>query len=286
MKQISTLLILLIISLPSSAQILAGHPLSISSNIFPDTLINYTCNHLSNSEESYFVDINEDLQNDFEIKAFCKITHQMNNVNNIAIKSLNADSYSRFERVDSVYNNNSGNWMTAQVALPFYYGDTINSISGLWDNNTSYLTYFLSFTGASLYFTDFSDTIDRYIGIKYQSTTETGYGWIRVNCPDPSMCYIKDYSFGTPALGINNLELSRVTVYPNPVNDIITIESNLLNEAVQLQLTDVLGKEIKTRMLTNTKATIDVSDVQEGIYFLILQTSNATATKKIIVHRQ
>ncbi len=124
------------------------------------------------------------------------------------------------------------------------------------------------------------------MGIKYQTVTDTGYGWIRVNCPNSNGCYIKDYSFGSQTLSINDIKLAGVSIYPNPTSDIITVEGNLLNEEIQLQLTDVLGKEIKTGMLTNTKATIDVTDVQEGIYFLTLQTSNAIATKKIIVRRQ
>ena len=77
-----------------------------------------------------------------------------------------------------------------------------------------------------------------------------------------------------------------ISVFPNPATNKISIEGDFLNEEVQLQLTDMLGREIKTGILTKTKTTIDVSEVQEGIYFLILQTINATATKKIIVQRR
>lgn len=92
--------------------------------------------------------------------------------------------------------------------------------------------------------------------------------------------------WSTPVGVEKQQSLISISVFPNPATNKISIEGDFLNEEVQLQLTDVLGREIKTGILTNTKTTIDVSEVQEGIYFLILQTINATATKKIIVQRR
>lgn len=284
MKQIFTLLILLTVSLSSSAQVLAGHPLSESSNIFPDTLINGIC-YSTSSAESYFIDINEDAQNDYELKGYCGQSPS-HFTKYVSISSLNADAYIRYERTDSSYHDFQGYWVTAKATTALSYGDTIDHPLSLWDKTTLYLNYSSSSFGSGLSFSDFISTSDLYVGIKYQIETDIGFGWIRVNCPNTNSCYVKDYSFGSQTLSINDTELSSVNIYPNPANDIITLERNLLNEAIQLHLTDVLGKEIKTGKLTNTKAAIDVSNVQEGIYFLILQTSNATATKKIIVQKR
>lgn len=283
MKQIFTLLILLTVSLASSAQITAGQQLNESANIFPDTLINGVC-YSNASTESYYIDINEDLQNDFRLQSYCGQSPSHTS-KYVSISSLNADAYIRYERTDSAYHDFQSYWLTAKATTAHMYGDTINHPLSIWDSTTLYLYSHFSSFGSGLSFSDFISTSDLYIGIKYQTGTDIGFGWIRVNCPNTNGCYIKDYSFGSQTLSINDIELAGVSIYPNPANDIITVENNLLNEEVQLQLTDVLGKELKTGKLTNKRVTIDVSDVQEGIYFLNCNTDNKRFTKKIIINR-
>src|ERR1035437_4115308 len=105
----------LIICVKSQSQIYkAGDVLSTYVDINPDTLINFSCiNHFST--ESYYFDVNEDLQNDFQIQAYCGISPG-HSIQYISITSLNPNSYIRFGRIDSAYNTYSSYWMTAKVA--------------------------------------------------------------------------------------------------------------------------------------------------------------------------
>ena len=78
------------------------------------------------------------------------------------------------------------------------------------------------------------------------------------------------------ALAIKNLY-----VYPNPTNGILNIElKNIDTEKVSLTLTDVLGKEV---LMKNYDTTIDVSFLENGIYFLsFYKNHQLLVTKKVV----
>jgi len=97
-------LFLIIIGFNSKSQIYkAGDMLSTYVNINPDTLINYTCSP-AGSTEDYYIDVNGDSQNDFQIEAHCN-TYMAGTASDeyIDIISLNPNSYIRFGRIDSSY---------------------------------------------------------------------------------------------------------------------------------------------------------------------------------------
>ncbi|NHN26818.1 T9SS type A sorting domain-containing protein [Flavobacterium jejuense] len=74
----------------------------------------------------------------------------------------------------------------------------------------------------------------------------------------------------------------KFNIYPNPVNNIISINSdNLIFDSVSL--TDINGRIIK-EMDTNSvmNYSFNVSDLNSGIYFLKIKTSEGVLDKKII----
>ena len=83
-------------------------------------------------------------------------------------------------------------------------------------------------------------------------------------------------NFNAPS-GINQFtNTNTIKIYPNPANNKITIDAN---DVVDVKLFDVLGNEI-----TSTKQNqIDVSNFNDGVYFIQVQTKQNTATQKIIV---
>ncbi|HXB41434.1 MAG TPA: T9SS type A sorting domain-containing protein, partial [Bacteroidia bacterium] len=71
-----------------------------------------------------------------------------------------------------------------------------------------------------------------------------------------------------------------IKIYPNPVNDFITIESRQLK--AEITLCDIIGNEIlKVKSVKETK--IDVSNLSEGIYFVGIRTRDGFISKKIII---
>ena len=68
---------------------------------------------------------------------------------------------------------------------------------------------------------------------------------------------------------------NRLLVYPNPAVNNITISSTQLIATSTIQLTDVLGSQVMQTNAQRGKATIDISNLQQGVYFI--KTSQGTA---------
>ena len=83
------------------------------------------------------------------------------------------------------------------------------------------------------------------------------------------------YDFST--LNIEELEGNSISIYPNPVSEIIYIKSNL--ELTKIELFDILGKRVLT---TNNTDKVNVTNLKTGVYFLKIQSSKGQITKKII----
>ncbi len=75
-------------------------------------------------------------------------------------------------------------------------------------------------------------------------------------------------------------------VYPNPANTIINLELGDENGVVDIKMNDVLGNEVRNEKAEGKKhLQIDVSDLQNGIYFVSIRTAGNLITKKIIVQQ-
>jgi len=69
-------------------------------------------------------------------------------------------------------------------------------------------------------------------------------------------------------------------IYPNPVRDILIINSD--SEIKTLHLTDLYGRPL-IKLNENSKyCKLDLSQLHKGFYFLILETTDKTITRKII----
>lgn len=92
-----------------------------------------------------------------------------------------------------------------------------------------------------------------------------------------------DTGFANTTFGaLNNSEFHDVTisVYPNPTSGIVTIEgkSNLKS----IQLFDVQGRLLQTKLQNDVSASIDISDKSNGIYFLKITSETGIKVEKIL----
>ncbi len=71
---------------------------------------------------------------------------------------------------------------------------------------------------------------------------------------------------------------SSINILPNPANYILTVKST----SKQIKLTDLSGKTLIALQLNNGKAELDVSNLDNGIYFL---QSDKGKTQKLIIQR-
>lgn len=74
--------------------------------------------------------------------------------------------------------------------------------------------------------------------------------------------------------------LVTINLYPNPVNDILNINSKYtLNN---ISISDINGRVVRNTSLNGTEAQINIADLASGIYLLKVVTSDGTVTKKVI----
>jgi hypothetical protein len=83
-------------------------------------------------------------------------------------------------------------------------------------------------------------------------------------------------------LGAQNNEIAGLRVYPNPVsNGVLHVESSM-NLEKTISLFDVLGKEVIKTTTSNT--TINIANLNSGIYIIKITEGEKTATKKLVVN--
>jgi hypothetical protein len=83
--------------------------------------------------------------------------------------------------------------------------------------------------------------------------------------------------------GINELsEISNISVFPNPANDIITIENTAFTKDETISIYDIQGQLLLQQTMLQAKTNIDISAFSKGIYFVKVKTANGMDVKKIV----
>lgn len=76
-------------------------------------------------------------------------------------------------------------------------------------------------------------------------------------------------------------DLSKFVIYPNPVNDKMTIKLPSSNYT-EVTIFNLLGEEIRRITFSEIIYKMDLSNLSSGVYMAKIQTENKTVTKKII----
>jgi len=84
------------------------------------------------------------------------------------------------------------------------------------------------------------------------------------------------FKTGNATVGVNDI-ISNISIYPNPVKDVINIEGNYTS----VDVLDILGNLV----LSSSKTTknINVSSLADGVYMLNIKTENGIVAKKITI---
>ncbi|MDA7716928.1 GEVED domain-containing protein [bacterium] len=72
-----------------------------------------------------------------------------------------------------------------------------------------------------------------------------------------------------------------VTIYPNPVNDVLNISFQTKSDKITYSIVDLLGKTIIT-VTGKMKSTVDVGNLKQGIYFLKFTDGTNQYTKRFV----
>ncbi len=139
--------------------------------------------------------------------------------------------------------------------------------------------------GATYQWVDCNNGNSSISGETGQSFTATSNGSYAVQitlngCTETSSCH------DVNGIGIEEqLEDFEVNIFPNPNNGQFTLEINsAASQEVIVEIRTILGQVVQTTsLITNNKHTIDVGNVESGIYLVIITASNQLTYRKFTV---
>ncbi|WP_034062603.1 T9SS type A sorting domain-containing protein [Lacinutrix jangbogonensis] len=93
--------------------------------------------------------------------------------------------------------------------------------------------------------------------------------------------------FGTPGtinantLSVDTFENTSFSIYPNPASNGFVNITTTSNEAINVTVFDILGKQVISQTINNNR--LDVSNLNTGVYILKLNQNGAITTKKLVI---
>lgn len=136
---------------------------------------------------------------------------------------------------------------------------------------------------------DWPDGFNRYLGLKFNISGETHYGWAKIKISTDYVAFtITEYAYNaTAGAAINSgvvsveesLSLTEMTVFPNPVSENATLSFYLRDESsIDLSVYDLSGKQILAESIKKEKPgkqvfQLNVSQWNAGIYFCRVNSS-------------
>jgi hypothetical protein len=92
--------------------------------------------------------------------------------------------------------------------------------------------------------------------------------------------FIDNVYFSSTPLATTSFNLAEVKMYPNPATDIVTITA--VNAIDSVSIYSVLGQEIKQLQFNTNAVSVDIADLQAGMYVVKVTSSGVTATSRLV----
>lgn len=83
-------------------------------------------------------------------------------------------------------------------------------------------------------------------------------------------------------VGVNEIE-AEVSVYPNPVNDNLTISISDINEVEGIEVYNSIGMLVERRNVVNSITNVSMADMNSGIYLVkVVYSNNSAVTHRVV----
>lgn len=141
-------------------------------------------------------------------------------------------------------------------------GTTPNAtlVKGSWQSIFIPLSYFSSFNTGS-----FTYNLNNIFQWKFD-----GNGTV----------YFDNIYFSTTNLATSTFESLNVKMYPNPANSVLNIDAKSNIDTVSIY--NLLGQEVVSKTINNQNTSIDISNLQRGVYVVKTSIEGKIATSKLI----
>lgn len=94
----------------------------------------------------------------------------------------------------------------------------------------------------------------------------------------PNVVFTTDYC---PDVGFEENHQSSLTIYPNPTENLITIETGIMTNHF-IELTSLNGQIVYSTQMNTSTHLIDLSSFRKGVYFITVRSKDIVATRKIV----
>jgi len=89
------------------------------------------------------------------------------------------------------------------------------------------------------------------------------------------------YIYAGCGVGMDNTSSSAVSVFPNPIDDVLKIEGNA--PILKARICDLTGREVLSKNIGDSRANIPVRGLKPGVYNLIIFLNDGTVNRKIVI---
>jgi Secretion system C-terminal sorting domain len=101
-----------------------------------------------------------------------------------------------------------------------------------------------------------------------------------VSSVTPGIVYIDNIYFSRTALGVNDFEKSKIKMHPNPVTNLLNIDSDVSIDTISIY--NLIGQEVMFKSINDREARLDVSNLGKGIYVVKTLSEGKFATSSLI----
>ncbi|PLW95415.1 MAG: hypothetical protein C0592_00265 [Marinilabiliales bacterium] len=229
--------------------------------------------HALSANDVLLIDLDEDATDDYMLRMF-EFSSTSIYYKRAVIDPLNGNMV-MIASATSAYQ-----WASALNNYDFIGGGT-NWLGGMAE---------LGFNYAGYTYGGFVDGNDHYIGLKFYIGGTLHYGWARVNIPSgiPYML-LKDWAYNasadTPLLagqgigtGVEDSVLSDAEIFS--FDKIVTIKLSEQIDGV-VRIYNTIGQMVYSDEISNTEMKIDLSNMQSGIYTVVIESDDNVTQKKV-----
>ena len=105
---------------------------------------------------------------------------------------------------------------------------------------------------------------------------------VQANCGDGNLSdWSASITAQTTDVGIVNYLENSITLFPNPANDVVNVQSSMF-QVQSIEVIDVYGKLINKVNVIDNPTRINVSNLANGMYFVRVTTEQGVATKTFV----
>lgn len=164
-------------------------------------------------------------------------------------------------------------------ALMFDYhmfGNNIGNLAVRVNNGTGWTTIWLLNGNQGNEWRRADVSLEEYVGqtIQIRMDSTTGVG-------ERGDVAIDNIVIASEVLGLDELALEEIEIYPNPIQDVLTINSP--RAAVQqVKIYDIKGSVISEETINSQNVQMNVSTLKSAVYFVEITTQSGTTVKRLI----